>query len=52
LNRGIRLDERVPGSGLGLTIVKEIVEAYNGKLELGNSEIGGLRVSFVLPASG
>lgn len=52
LNRGIRLDERVPGSGLGLTIVKEIVEAYNGKLELGNSEIGGLRVSLVLPASG
>ena len=52
LNRGIRLDERVPGSGLGLTIVKEIVEAYNGKLELGNSEIGGLKVSLVLPAAG
>jgi signal transduction histidine kinase len=50
LNRGIRLDERVPGSGFGLTIVKEIVEAYNGKLELGRSEIGGLRVSLVLPA--
>jgi signal transduction histidine kinase len=50
LGRGIRLDERVPGSGLGLTIVKEIVEAYNGRLEFGDSEIGGLRVSLVLPA--
>jgi signal transduction histidine kinase len=50
LNRGIRLDERVPGTGLGLTIAKEIVEAYNGKLDLGHSEIGGLRVSLVLPA--
>lgn len=50
LGRGIRLDERVPGSGLGLTIVKEIVEAYNGRLELGDSEIGGLRVSLVLPS--
>jgi signal transduction histidine kinase len=50
LNRGIRLDERVPGTGLGLTIVKDIVEAYNGRLDLGPSDIGGLRVSLVLPA--
>ncbi|HMA72363.1 MAG TPA: HAMP domain-containing sensor histidine kinase [Xanthobacteraceae bacterium] len=50
LNRGIRLDERVPGSGLGLTIAKEIVEAYRGRLELGNSHTGGLRVILVLPA--
>lgn len=51
LNRGIRLDERVPGSGFGLTIAKDIVEAYNGKLDLGRSDIGGLRVSLVLPAA-
>jgi signal transduction histidine kinase len=50
LNRGIRLDERVPGSGLGLTIAKDIVEAYNGKLDLDRSDFGGLRVSLVLPA--
>ena len=50
LGRGIRLDERVPGTGLGLTIVKDIVEAYHGRLELGDSEFGGLRVALVLPA--
>jgi hypothetical protein len=33
-----------------LTIAKDIVEAYNGKLDLDRSDFGGLRVSLVLPA--
>jgi signal transduction histidine kinase len=52
LNRGIRLDERVSGTGLGLTIANEIVEAYNGRLELGSSQLGGLRLSVILPSHG
>jgi signal transduction histidine kinase len=50
LNRGIRLDERVPGTGLGLAIAKEIIEAYSGRLDLGCADIGGLRVSLLMPA--
>ncbi|WP_374656524.1 sensor histidine kinase [Dongia sp.] len=49
--RGQRLDERVPGSGLGLDIVREIVALYRGRLELGDSALGGLRVDLDLPAA-
>lgn len=47
--RGLRLDRRVQGTGQGLAIVSEIVEAYGGKLMLGHSERGGLRVETRLP---
>jgi signal transduction histidine kinase len=48
--RGERLDESVPGSGLGLAIVRDIAKLYGGSLELGNSEIKGLRAVLLLPA--
>lgn len=51
LARGRRLDERVPGSGLGLDIVREIVTLYRGGLTLGDSPLGGLRVELDLPAA-
>ena len=47
--RGRRLDETVPGSGLGLSIVVELVAAYGGVLMLGSSPRGGLRASVRLP---
>jgi signal transduction histidine kinase len=49
IQRGARIDETSPGSGLGLSIVDELVRAYGGSLELGESERGGLRVELVLP---
>lgn len=49
LKRGARLDESAPGSGLGLSIVDELVRAYGGRMILGESGHGGLRVSLELP---
>lgn len=51
LGRGRRLDERVPGSGLGLDIVREIVTLYRGHLTLADSELGGLAATLDLPAA-
>ncbi|MCF3155483.1 sensor histidine kinase [Pseudomonas juntendi] len=49
LGRGSRLDEQVDGHGLGLGIVRDIVEAWGGQLALQQSPLGGLRVSLNLP---
>jgi len=49
LERGSRLDEQVDGHGLGLGIVRDIVEAWGGQLALLDSPLGGLRVSIELP---
>lgn len=51
LARGRRLDEAVPGSGLGLDIVQDIAGLYRGSLGLGESDLGGLRATLVLPAA-
>ncbi|HVY35365.1 MAG TPA: ATP-binding protein [Caulobacteraceae bacterium] len=49
LQRGARLDESAPGSGLGLSIVEELAKAYGGSIELAQASLGGLRVDIVLP---
>ena len=49
LKRGARLDEATPGSGLGLSIVVDLAEAYGGDLELSRSPLGGLRAVLTLP---
>lgn len=49
LQRGVRLDEAVTGHGLGLDIVGDLVEVYNGDLQLQKSSLGGLAVQVHLP---
>lgn len=51
LKRGERLDEASPGSGLGLSIVKEMAELYGGSLILDKAPLGGLRAALSLPAA-
>jgi two-component system sensor histidine kinase PhoQ len=48
LQRGVRGDERVEGHGLGLAIVLEIVSAYDGEIEIQQSDLGGACVSVSL----
>ena len=47
--RGTRTDEKVPGHGIGLAVVRELVEAYGGTASIGTSELGGARVTLQLP---
>jgi signal transduction histidine kinase len=49
MTRGERLDESVPGSGLGLSIVRDIAKLYRGELVLGKGTQGGLLATLTLP---
>ena len=49
VGRGIRLDERMPGSGLGLGITAELAALHGGGLEIGQAPGGGLAATLSLP---
>ncbi len=49
VGRGKRLDEKAPGWGLGLSIVSDLVQAHDGTLRFSRADLGGLRVTVVLP---
>tara|TARA_R110001592_G_scaffold86188_5_gene254457 strand:+ start:3601 stop:4950 length:1350 start_codon:yes stop_codon:yes gene_type:complete len=49
--RGVRLDESVDGHGIGLGIVNDIIEYYQGSIIYDISEkLGGLKVTIELPS--
>ena len=43
LKRGFRADESHAGQGIGLAVVKEIIHAYQGKLSISQSDLGGAK---------
>ncbi|MGQ9371099.1 sensor histidine kinase [Azospirillum sp. ST 5-10] len=51
LGPGVRLDEAVPGTGLGLAVVSDLAGLYGGTLTLGDSPMGGLKATLTLPAA-
>ena len=51
IQRGVRADQQVPGSGLGLSIVDDLARLYGGQLALGESPLGGLRAALTLPGT-
>jgi len=49
LERGARLDERVSGQGIGLSVVRELVGLNGGTMTIERSELGGARIEVRLP---
>lgn len=49
LQRGVRLDEQVPGQGIGLSVVSDLVSLPGGSLAIERSALGGARFIVRLP---
>jgi two-component system sensor histidine kinase PhoQ len=45
----VRADEQVPGHGVGLAVVSDLVASHGGTLVLGRADRGGARVDVTLP---
>lgn len=49
LQRGMRADESTHGHGIGMAIVRDIVTAYGGKIQISRSELGGAKIDITFP---
>ena len=48
----VRMDEKVPGHGVGLAVVNDLVASHSGELNLSRSETGAAaRLDIALPAA-
>ncbi|MFT5259810.1 MAG: two-component system sensor histidine kinase PhoQ [Saprospiraceae bacterium] len=51
IKRGVRADEQTPGQGIGLSVINSILEAAEGSLTIGRSDLGGAKIQLELPAA-
>lgn len=49
LDRGARLDERVSGQGIGLSVVRELAQLNGGTISISESALGGAQIEVRLP---
>ncbi|MEX0729721.1 MAG: ATP-binding protein [Aquisalimonadaceae bacterium] len=49
LQRGGRADESRPGHGIGLAVVRDLVDSYRGAIAVGDSPLGGARFRILIP---
>lgn len=49
IQRGFRADQTIAGHGIGLSIVKDIVQVYGGEVEIAVATLGGAAVKLRLP---
>lgn len=49
--RRLRLDERMPGHGIGLAVVSDLVASHKGELKLSRASLGGAQLDIVLSAA-
>lgn len=48
LKRRVRLDERIPGHGIGLAVVNDLVASHQGQFTVSRSDLGGAQIDITL----
>lgn len=51
VQRGERLDTQYPGQGIGIAVVKDIIDSYSGELFVEDSDLGGAQFRVVFPVN-